>query len=99
MEVTAEVFKYRYDLSKTVHDPVILDSVSVDSNARRVLENKLGLSRGYMNVIFNKLRSCKIIVDGRLNPKFVPNVKVDESTNTFSVLLLFDFNGDKKTEK
>jgi hypothetical protein len=99
MDVAAELFKYRYELSKDVHDPVLLDSLAVNTQARKIIESRLKLSHGYVKVIFSKLRRCKIIADDRLNPKFIPNIKSDGSNKILSVLLIFDFsnNGNKKT--
>jgi len=35
-----------------------------------------------------KLRKSKVIVDNKLNPKFIPNI--DQETGYFQLLLLFD---------
>jgi hypothetical protein len=35
-----------------------------------------------------KLRKNKVIVDGKINPKFIPNI--DEETGVFQLLLFFE---------
>jgi hypothetical protein len=42
----------------------------------------------------SKLRKSKIIVDNKINPRFIPNVK--EENGNFKLLLLFTFD-DVKT--
>ena len=99
MDVAAVLFQRRYELSKTVSDPVVLDSLSANADARHVAEVKLGLSEGYVNVIFNKLRKNKVIVDKRLNPKFIPDLCATDKGLSFSALLVFDFSEDGKKAK
>lgn len=90
MDVAAALFRRRYELSKTVHDPVLLDKVVLDADSRKVIENELNLKYGYMKLILTKLRKNKIIKDGRLNPKFVPNIEVVNGKPKISVLIVFD---------
>ena len=37
-----------------------------------------------------KLRKNNVIIDNKINPKFIPNVK--EENGNFKLLLLFSFN-------
>jgi len=99
MEVTAQLFQYRYELSKNVSDSLLLDKLVIDSDSRKAIEQRLGISHGYLNVILTKLRKCNIITGDRLNPKFVPNVKPDDSSKLFSVMVVFDFNANAKKER
>lgn len=95
MDVTAALFHRRYELSKTVNDPVLLDKLVLSQDSRNVVEKRLNVKRGYMNVILTKLRKSNIIIDNRLNPKFIPDVNPDTTGSLFSVLLLFDFRDGK----
>ena len=99
MDVTAALFHRRYELSKTVNDPVLLDKLVLSQDSRNVVEKRLNVKRGYMNVILTKLRKCRVIIDDRLNPKFIPNVTPENSTEMFSVLLVFDFKADAKKKQ
>jgi hypothetical protein len=38
-----------------------------------------------------KLRKKNVIIDNKLNPKFIPNIQKD--ADNFKLLLLFDING------
>lgn len=99
MDVTAAILQYRYELSKTVSDPVLLDKLAIDTDARNAIKAKLGLSVGYIKVILSKLRKCGFIKDNKLEPRFVPDVKVDDNSPTFSVLIVFDFSEDERKQK
>ena len=99
MDVTAAFFQYRYELSKTVHDSVLLDKLAIDSDARHVVKTRLKLSINYINVILSKLRKCGIVIQDRLNPRFIPDVKHDGNKASFSVLIVFDFKQDENKEK
>lgn len=96
MDVTAAFFQYRYELSKTVADPMLLDKLAIDSDARTVVKTRLQLSGGYINVILSKLRKCGIVKDNKLNPRFIPDIKIVDGKAQFSALIVFDFKEDEK---
>lgn len=97
-EVAAALFHQRYELSKNVSDPVLLDRLVLNSESIKAVENRLNLSHGYMKVILTKLRKCKILLDNRLNPKFIPDITPGNTNTPFTVLLVFDFNQDAKKQ-
>ena len=43
----------------------------------------------HFQVVMGKLRKAKIIVDGKLNPRYLPKIPTDPET--FKLMLLFDF--------
>lgn len=99
MEVTAALFHHRYELSKSVSDPLILDKLALDDESREIVSTRMGISRNYMKLILVKLRKNDIIKDGRLDPRFVPDISVDENKTNFSILIVFDFNAKREKEK
>lgn len=99
MEVTAALFHHRYELSKSVTDPLILDKLVLDDESRKTVSARMGISRNYMKLILVKLRKNNIIKDGRLNPKFIPDISMNEDKSSFSILIVFDFNAKRKEEK
>ena len=97
MEVTAAIFQRRYELSKSVTDPLILDKLALDSESRAAVCSKTGITNGYMKLIMVKLRKNNFIIDGRLNPRFIPDVSMtDNGQLGFSALIIFDFNAKRK---
>lgn len=96
MDVAAAFFQYRYELSRKVSDPMLLDKLAIDSEARQVVKNRLKLSSGYINVILCKLRKCDIIQGDKLNPRFVPDVKESDGRSSFSILIVFNFTENER---
>lgn len=99
MDVAAALFHRRFELSKTVADPVLLDKLVLNADSRSVIEKRLNLKHGYMNTILTRLRRSGVVLEDRLNPKFIPDIKPDESGKAFSVLLFFDFSHAKRDKE
>ena len=99
MDVAAALFQRRYELSKSVSDPILLDKLVITPNSQAVIEKQLKLTHNYMKVILTKLRKCSIILDDRLNPRFIPNVTPQMNNGIFTVLLVFDFRNNAKKEQ
>ena len=89
MNVLASMIAYRFELSKDISSEDIINSILMNADTRKMLKDACGISYPYLQVIMTKFRKAKIIADGKLNPKFLPNVK--EDGNSFKLLLLFEF--------
>ena len=89
IDVASVLVRKRYELSKVITDDSILDKVVMSDDTRRAVREECGLSLPHFQVIMGKLKKGKIIVDGRINPKFIPTVIEDDGN--FQLLLLFDF--------
>ena len=90
MDVIVSLTKHRYQLSKVVKDDVILDKVVMSEDVRRQVREECKLSLPHFQVIMGKLRDSKVIVDNKINPRFIPNIK--EEDGNFRLMLLFDFS-------
>lgn len=88
VEVVAALVRHRYELSKVIKDPDILDKVVMGEDTRRKIREECNITLPYFQVIMGKLRKNKVIVDGRINPRFIPNIK--EEDGVFQLLLLFE---------
>lgn len=88
IDVITCFIKQRYDLSKVIKDNDILDKVTMSEDTKKKVMEECNVSLPHFQVIMGKLRKSKVIVDGRINPRFIPNV--DEEKGTFQLLLLFD---------
>ena len=95
IEVAAAFVKYRYELSKAVKDNSLLDidQMVMNEDTKKKIREECGISSAHFQVIMGKLRKNKVIVNGRINPKFIPNIGEDEN-GIFQLLLLFDCNND-----
>lgn len=89
IDVASLLVKHRYELSKVVFDEAILDKMVLSTDVRKQIMEECGLPPRYFNVVMSNLKKDKIIVDGRLNPKYIPRIK--EEKGNFQLLLLYDF--------
>lgn len=90
-DVIAAFIKERFELSKAISDNNILDKVVMSDDTKSKIKSECGLSDAFFQVIFGKLRKTGVIVDGKINPKFIPkNLNPDDSS--FQLLLYFDLD-------
>lgn len=90
IDVVVEFLKHRFNLSKKISDPEILNKVLMGEDTKRQIREDNNISLQHFQVIMGKLRKKKVIIDNKLNPKFIPNIK--EEDKHFKLLLLFDLN-------
>ena len=88
MDVITSFVKHRFELSKKINDSDILDKVVMGDDTRKKVREECGLTLAHFQVIMGKLRKNKLIVDGKINPKFLPNIK--EEDTTFQLVLYFE---------
>ena len=89
MEVATSFVKQRYELSKVVSDNDILDRLVMSEDTKRKVRGECNITLPHFQVIMGKLRKNNIIVDGKLNPRYIP--RVIEENGSFKLMLLFDF--------
>ena len=88
MDVITSFVKQRYELSKVIKDNEILDKVTMSEDTKKKVREECNITLPHFQVIMGKLRKNKVIIDGKINPRFIPNI--DEETGTFQLLLLFE---------
>ena len=86
--LAAAFLKERYKLSKVVLDDELLDRMLMSEETQSKLREECSLNNQHFQVIKSKLKQKKFLVDGKINPRLIPNLK--EDSNTFQLLLLFD---------
>lgn len=87
-EVFASFLQERYNLSKKVSDPAILDKLSLDIDVKDKIKEKFGITSTHLQVLISKFKKAGVIKDNKIHPKFIPNVK--EEKGTFQLLFLFE---------
>lgn len=90
IDVAAALVQHRHELSKAISDEALLDKVVLSNDTRKLIMEECNLPPHYFRVVMSKLKKNKVIVDGRINPKFIPRVL--EEKGNFQLLLLFDIN-------
>lgn len=92
MDVAAAFLLKRYELSKVISDINILNSVLMNEDTKRDIREMVDIGHQHFQVIMSKLRKTKVILDNKINPRFIPNVK--EENGNFKLLLLFSFTDE-----
>lgn len=90
MDVITSFVKQRYELSKLIKDNEILDKVTMSEDTKKKVREECDISLPHFQVIMGKLRKNKVIIDGKINPRYIPSV--DEENGSFKMMLLFDFS-------
>ena len=88
IDVIASFVKQRHELSKVIKDNEILDKVTMSEDTKKKVREECNITLPHFQVIMGKLRKNKVIIDGKINPRFIPNI--DEETGIFQLLLLFE---------
>ena len=88
IDVAASFVKQRYELSKVIKDNEILDKVTMSEDTKKKVREECNITLPHFQVIMGKLRKNKVIIEGKINPRFIPNI--DEETGIFQLLLLFE---------
>ena len=90
IEVIASFTKHRYEISKAIKDSSALDvdKILMSEDTKKKVRKECNITLPHFQVIMGKLRKNKVIVDGKINPRFIPNI--DEETGIFQLLLLFE---------
>ena len=88
IDVITSFVKQRYELSKVIKDNEILDKVTMSEDTKKKVREECNITLPHFQVIMGKLRKNKVIIDGKINPRFIPNI--DEGADTFQLLLLFE---------
>lgn len=92
IDVIASFVRQRYYLSKVISDPEILDRETMSEVTKRKVREECNISLAHFQVIMGKLRKSKVIENGKINPKFIPNIV--EGENNFTLLLLFELKDE-----
>lgn len=88
IDVISAFSKHRYELSKVIKDNDILDKVTMSEDIKKKVREECNITLPHFQVIMGKLRKSKVIIDGKINQKFIPNI--DEESGYFQLMLLFE---------
>jgi len=89
-DVIVSFVKLRYELSKVITDEKLLDDNVMSENSKRKVREECNISLPHFQVIMGELRKNKVIVDGKINPRYIPRITNEED---FKLLLYFQFDG------
>ena len=90
-DVIASFLKQRWELSKSISDPTILDSMVMSEATKAKVIEECQMTQQHFYVVMSNLRKNNIIVNNILNPRLVPNIRKDDN-GCFQLLILFKEN-------
>lgn len=88
IDVISSFAAQRYELSKVIQDTEILDKYIMNSDTKKKVREECGISLQNFQVIMSNLRKHRIILDNRINPRYIPNLS--EDSKTFQLMLHFE---------
>ena len=88
MDVITAFTYERYNLGKVISDEDILDKVVMSEDTKKKIREEYKVTPAYFQVIMGKLRRNGLIVNNKINPRFIPNIT--EDNGSFKLMLLFD---------
>jgi hypothetical protein len=94
MEVVAFLLYKHYELSKVISDETILQRNVLSDHTMKETVKELDITMTHLKVVMSKLRHKKVVVDGQINRKLIPNINNEND----SIQLLFLFDKTKKKE-
>lgn len=87
-EIVACFIKHRYLLSKVISDSDILDKVLMGEDTKKKVCEECNISTTHLQVLISKFRKNGIIINNKINPRFIPNITAEKGP--FNLLIFFD---------
>lgn len=95
IDVIASFLKQRWELSKNISDPGILDTMVMSESTKNKVIEECNITQQHFYVVMSNLRKNNVIVNNTINPRLVPNIRKDDN-GCFQLLILF--KGNKKKQ-
>lgn len=92
IDVITSLVKHRYIYSKSITDDDLLEKITMSEETKKMVREECNLTHPHFQVIMSKLRKANILLDNKINPRYIPNI--GEDTNNFQLLLYFDINNE-----
>lgn len=84
--LASKLYKYREELKDVILDKEILDITILSDTYRKKIIEEMDITMIHLQVLLTSLRKKNVIIDNRLNPKFIPHIKDSE----LSLLIRFE---------
>jgi hypothetical protein len=94
VDVVASFLKQRWELSKSILDPTLLDKLVMSDDVRARVRKECNMTAQYLHVVINNLRKNKVIENDIINPRLIPNIREDDN-GCFQLLVLFKTDSKK----
>ena len=91
-EVASGFLKQRHYLSQRITDEVLLNEVLMSTDTKRKIRDDVAIKEAHFQVIFSELRKKGFIIDGKINPRYIPRIPRGEKE--FSLAFLFSLGNE-----
>jgi len=88
IDVVASLLKQRWELSKCIKDPSILDTMTMSSDVLDKVVEECKITKQHFYVVMSSLKK-KGVINGRITPKLIPNLKEE---GKFKLTIMFGEN-------
>ena len=88
IDVVSELLRQRWELSKVISDPAVLDTMVMNDNTKKKVIENCKITKQHLYVILSNLKKNKVIVNNIINPRLIPNIRQDDN-GYFQLLILF----------
>lgn len=88
IDVISSFLKQRWELSKIISDPVILDTMVMSEQTKNKVIEECKITQSHFYVVMSNLRKNNVIVNDTINPRLIPNIRKDDN-GCFQLLVLF----------
>lgn len=96
MLLTAVFLKKRAELGNNIPDESLLDKVLMYEETKREIRDECGITLSHFQVLMGSLRKKNIIIENRINPKFIPKITEE---GEYKLLLMFKYNDTETDSK
>lgn len=88
--VLAALLYKRFELKEMILDENTLDNVLKSYDIRKQVRESIGYEQSQFNVVMSKLKRSDIIVDDKIDKRYIPNVQFN--TDQYRLIVIFDVN-------
>jgi len=88
-DVAARIIAQYFKLKDSIPDPEMLKEVLWSHTSRKDMRESLKMSQAHFQMILAKLREAEVIVNGDINPKYIPHTTTDPR---FMLSIIFDWS-------
>lgn len=88
-DVAARIIAQYFKLKDSIPDPDMLKEVLWSHTSRKDMRESLKMSQAHFQMILAKLREAQVLVNGDINPKYIPHINEDPR---FMLSIIFDWS-------
>lgn len=88
VDVISSFLKHRWELSKHISDPKILDTMLMNDETKKKVMKDCNINLQHFYVIMSTLRKRKIIENNVIHSRLIPNIRPTDN-GCFQLLIMF----------